>query len=455
MSLFFLKGGTGSELIVARVTGLLNNGVIQTCGEFFADGSVLELVRAHAQPPEVKLLHWNGKVLEVAAYVAGGGVKYAPAPIEQNLKKVLRLPTRVAPPETTEQLFTAVHGLLTHHLGQLESCITPLVCAVFVSWMSPVLQFAPIVYIFAPAGSPGNLTLRLLDLVCRRSIHLVGLRRGDVARLPMGLRPTLLLQEPDLRPEMQMILQSSTHRGARIMSSHGLLEFYGPKVIISHKLSGGVAPQNEAIRAALIPVTGQLPTLDKKMAEEIAEDFQARFLGHFLRNAGNAQSAKFDASQFTLPIQDIAQTLGAALMGDSDVQKRILPMLGVQDEEIRADRARAGDAVVVEASLSFIHQGGWTKVRSGTIAERVGAIFKGRGCDLRPSAECVGRALKRLRVPSGRIGSAGNGIEFTVPTCQLIHALAVSYGVRAMPGAVRSGCKYCHGLGLTVAEPTS
>src|SRR5580704_6449528 len=106
---------------------------------------------------------------------------------------------------------------------------------------------------------------------------------------------------------MQVETPVLTSPGRPVMSSHGLLEFYGPKVIISHKLSGGVAPQNEAIRAALIPVTGQLPTLDKKMAEEIAEDFQARFLGHFLRNAGNAQSAKFDASQFTLPIQDIAQ----------------------------------------------------------------------------------------------------------------------------------------------------
>ena len=205
----------------------------------------------------------------------------------------------------------------------------------------------------------------------------------------------------------------------------------------------------------MIPIAGQLPILDKKMEEEIAEEFQARFLGHFLRNAGNAQSTNFDTSQFTSPIQDIARTVSAAVRGNGDVQKRILPLLGVQDEEIRADRARAGDAVVVEASLSFIHQGGWTTVRSGSIAERVGAIYRGRGCDQRPSAESVGRALKRLGIPSGRIGSAGNGIELTVLTCQLIHTLAVSYGVRAMPGAVRSGCQYCHELGLTVAEPAT
>ena len=40
-----------------------------------------------------------------------------------------------------------------------------------------------------------------------------------------------------------------------------------------------------------------------------------------------------------------------------------------------------------------------------------------------------------------------------MPICQLIHTLAVSYGVRAMAGALLSGCKYCHELGLAVAEP--
>ena len=271
----------------------------------------------------------------------------------------------------------------------------------------------------------------------------------------MSPQPALLLDEPDLRAEMQKLLQSSTHRGTRIVSGHGLLDFFGPKIVFSNKLPRGTALETDALRVTLILIAGHLPPLDTKTEEEIAEEFQTRFLGHFLRNAGNAQSTNFDTSQFTSPIQDIARTVSAAVRGDGDVQKRILPLLGVQDEEIRADRARAGDAVVLEASLSFIHQGGWTTVRSGSIAERVGAIYKGRGCDQRPLAESVGRALKRLGIPSGRIGSAGNGIELTVLTCQLIHTLAVSYGVRAMPGAVRSGCQYCHELGLTVAEPAT
>ncbi|MGC2417877.1 MAG: hypothetical protein WA434_09030, partial [Candidatus Acidiferrales bacterium] len=87
-----------------------------------------------------------------------------------------------------------------------------------------------------------------------------------------------------------------------------------------------------------------------------------------------------------------------------------------------------------------------------SIADKVGAIYKGRGSDQRPSAESVGRALKRLGIPSGRINRAGNGIELSVATCQLIHKLALSYGVRAMEGGLRSDCRYCRELEPAISQ---
>jgi hypothetical protein len=327
----------------------------------------------------VKLLHWHGSVLEVAAQVEHAGRKYAPAAIEADVMKALHLPTRAAPAETARELFEAVYGLLAGYLGQLEPCITAMTFAIFTSWCSSILPVAPILWIFAPAGSPRNLVLRMLNLLCRRPLLVVGLKRGDIPRLAMSLQPTLLLDEPDLRTEMQTLLQSSTHRGARIISSHGLLEFYGPKIICSHTLPRGAPLETEALKVALIPTAGHLPPLDKKMEEEIAEEFQARLLGYLLRNASSVQNANFAASQFTLPTQDLARTLDAAVIGDSELQKRMLLLLGVQDEEVRADRARTCDAVVLEALLFFVHTGGWSKVRTDSIAEKVGAIYKGRG----------------------------------------------------------------------------
>ena len=429
-----------------------DNSVISTAGEIFSDGAIIELLRDVANPENLKLVLSQEGALDLNPKVSHAGRAYEPMRLNRSVSKAVRLPTRVAAPETARKLFTAVHSLLSGHLGQLDTCITALVFAIFASWMSPVLPMAPLLWVFASAGSPTNLMLQLMSLLCRRPLRLVGLRRGDILRLPMSLRPTLLLEEPDLRPEMQMILQSSTHRGTGIISSRGLLEFYGPKIICARKLAHGAALETDALRVALIPVAGLLPPLDKRAEEQIAEEFQARFLGYFLRNCNNVQNPNFDVSQFSLPVRDLARALGASIVGDHEVQKRILPLLNVQDEEIRADLARTSDAVVLEAALSFIHKGGQPKVRSASIAEKAAAIYKGRGSDQQPPPESVGKAIRRLGIPSGPIDRAGNGIELNVDTCRLIHKLALSHGVRAMQGGFHSNCRYCREFETMIAK---
>lgn len=391
-------------------------------------------------------------VLDAKPILSHAGRVYAPISVERSVSEAVCFPTRVAPAESTKKLFTDVHTLLHRYLAQLDQCITAMVFAIFASWMSPVLPIAPILSILAPAGTPKNLTLQMLRMLCRRALVLSDLRRGDIHRVPMPLQLTLVLDEPDLRPEMQTLLQSSAHRTTGIISSHGVVELYGPKIVCSRKLPQGTALETDAFRIALIPVAGQESPLNKKAEAEIAEEFQSRFLSYFLRNSSGVQIPSFDVSQFSLPVQDLARAFGAAIVGDGELQQEILPLLRVQDEEIRADRASAFDSIVLEAVLSFIHQGGWTKLRIDKIAEEVSAIYKGRGFDEESSAESVGWAVKRLSIPSGRINRAGNGIELNVSTCRLVHKLALSHGVRAMQRGFFSACRYCRELEVLIAQ---
>jgi hypothetical protein len=423
-----------------------NCSAISTAGEILPDSVALELLRDPSDPKQFRVLSWRGKILEEGPQISRGGRRYEPVRIHPSLAAALRFPKHVAPHESTKQLFTDVHDFLRRHLAQLDSCITAMVFAIFASWISPVLPMAPILSIFAPAGSPKNLALQLLALLCRRPLRLAGLKRGDLLRVPMSLEPTLLLDEPDLQPAMQSILQAGAHRGSYVSSGDRMQDLFGPKIICSSKQLLGTELEAEVLRVALIPASGQVPVLDKKAQEEVAEEFQARFLGYFLRNFSRVQIPNFDVSDLALPIQDLARAFGAGVVGDEDLQAKILPLLKVKDEEIRSDRASAFDSVVVEASLFFIHQEGWSKVRAQSAAEKVEAIYKGRGSDQKVSPESVGWAWKRLGIPSGRINKAGNGVELTVQVCRLVHRLAFSYGVRAVQSGFRSGCRYCDEL---------
>lgn len=422
------------------------NSAIPTAGEIFPDGAAIELLRSPGSKEQLSLVLCHKGILDIKSEMPYVNRVYAPIPVDPSVAKAVRFPTRVAPPESTRKLFTAVHSLLASHLAQLDPCITAIVFAIFASWRSPVLPMSPLLSIFAPTGSPKKLVLRFLNMLCRHPLCLVGLRRSDLLRVP-PLQPTLLLDEPESTPAMEAILNASSQRETHILCGRGVLKLFGPKIIVSSK-----APlETDALRTVLIPIAGHLPPLDKRTEEEIAEEFQARFLGYLLRNASSAQTPSFNVSQFSLPVQDIALGFGAAVV-DNELQAGILPLLSVQDEEIRADRALTIGAVVLEALISFIHEGGCSKLRTTSIAEKVSAIYKGRGSDQQPSAESVGRAIKRSGIPSGRLGRAGNGVELSEATCRRIHKLAQSHGVRAMETGLPSSCRYCRELEAMIEE---
>jgi hypothetical protein len=242
---------------ILRDYATANGSVIQTAGEVFADGTVIEILRDPASAEEFTLVRSLRGVFDLKPTLSHAGRVYAPISVERSISEAVCFPTRVAPAESTKKLFTDVHALLHRYLAQLDPCTTAMVFTIFASWMSPVLPIAPILSIFAPAGTPKNLTLQMLRMLCRRALVLSDLRRGDLHHVPMPLQLTLVLDEPDLRPEMQTLLQSSAHRTTRIISSHGVVELYGPKIICSRILPQGTGLETDALRIALIPVAGQ------------------------------------------------------------------------------------------------------------------------------------------------------------------------------------------------------
>ena len=328
-----------------------NSSAIPTAGELFPDGTAIELLRDPGNPEKLTLLLCRNGILDTKCVMSHANRVYAPVSVDPIVSNALCFPTRVASPESTKKLFMDVHDLLRRYLGQLDPCITAMVFEIFASWISPALLSAPILLIFAPAGSPKNLTLQLLALLCRRPLRLAGVKRGDLLRVPISLQPTLLLDEPDLQPAMQSILQAGSHRGWYVPSGKGVRHLFGPKIICSRKLPLGTEFEANALRVSLIPVSGQLPILDKKAEEKIADEFQSRFLGYLLRNFNRVQVPNFDVSGLTDPVQALACAFGAAVVGDEELQAKILPLLKVQDEEIRSDRASSFDSIVIEAIL--------------------------------------------------------------------------------------------------------
>jgi hypothetical protein len=110
------------------------NTPVLTPGELFPNKSAIELVRTASH--KLNLIRWVGEVVDEGPNVNHFGQRYSPIPIDPSMSRALRLPTGVAPAETTRELFDATKRLLKTNLYHSESSLTKLVVVVFSTWIS-------------------------------------------------------------------------------------------------------------------------------------------------------------------------------------------------------------------------------------------------------------------------------------------------------------------------------
>jgi hypothetical protein len=111
-----------------------DNTPVLTPGELFPNKSAIELVRTASH--KLSLIRWHGEVLNQGPQVTHLGQQYAPIPIDPSISRALRLPTGLAPAETTREIFEATERLLETNLHHPESLLTKLVVVVFSTWIS-------------------------------------------------------------------------------------------------------------------------------------------------------------------------------------------------------------------------------------------------------------------------------------------------------------------------------
>jgi hypothetical protein len=370
------------------------------------------------------------------------GKRYVSPRLEPILARAVRLPEGVAAEESCTDLFRDTSGLLRRHLGQTEMFITALVFYIFGDWFFDVLSIAPILLVVAPIGSPRESLLQLLSALCRRPLRVAGARRADFKSFPMWLSPTLVLDEPEMRPSMLKLLHTTTRRGSYVPFGHSLLDLWGPKIICTYEFPGELGLANSSIRLAMTPAVGQLEDLDGNLIE-IAQKYQPRFLGQRLRNLRTVRLPDFEVSEISQPARDLARILGAAIVGDDGLQRQILPIIAAQDEEARTERSRSVKATLVEALFFFSLQEERHEVRSAELADKTNSSRYGRREFETISPESVGWILKDLGMHTRRLGSAGNGVKLTQSTRRFIHRLAIAYDVRTMQGHSKATCRYC------------
>jgi hypothetical protein len=418
---------------------------VRTAGKMFSNGSILELVRIPSG--ELNFLIWNGKSSKTAPQFVQDNETFVPLRVDPTILRSLALPSNIAEYGSTRKLFTEISSLIARvtHVG--DGVVQPLTFSVFTTWLADRLPVAPYLWIVASPTTTAAPLAQLLGLLCRRALLVNDFSSAGFHSLPAGLQPTLLTEVFEPTRRMLNLLRASNRHGAFLAAGGRAMDAFSAKVVFAPKPLRDPASAGFPLELVLPPTREYVPLMSPSETERIAAEFQAKLLHYRLLNWGKVRAPAFDLNQFTVPMQELAHSLGASIVDDDKLQAQIVPFLKPLDSEIRVDRASQLPAIVLEALLARCHSTTGKNFTVGDLTGDVNTILRGRGDLLEVSPEDMGWTLRSLGLHTDFMPGGRKGLVLLNDVRKKIHDLAAGYGVRTLRElAAKIACPLCAAL---------
>jgi hypothetical protein len=186
--------------------------IIQTGGQIFEDGTLIEPVEDNAQESGLALLVWDGNQSVVVPTVMHNGEDYVPIELERSLRRAVRFPAGDAPFDSTATLFEELLKVVRRFTDVPESTASLLVGFIFATWVMDLLASPINLSIWSPIPAEGARVLRLLGCFCRQALALAGTSAHEIIRLPPELHATLLIFRPAADRRTRELLAACAER---------------------------------------------------------------------------------------------------------------------------------------------------------------------------------------------------------------------------------------------------
>jgi len=385
---------------------------IVTMGELFRDGSAIDQLRGG------RLILWHegqGHVGQTAEY---GGRTYAGAIIDPNLERVLHLPAGTESFGRTEDLITDLRKAYTTYTELEEESASLLAMGSLASWTSECLPGAIVINPWGPPGTETAL-LDLMRCICRRPLPLADPSLRELARLPAGLAPTLILNRPS-DGALRRLFAAVGHPDTYFLSGGEVVDLHCPIIVCTSK---PVAVP--ALTIPLLPATQPLRRLTSVEAQNLANFFQPRLLRYRLTQHAKVANSRFDVAGLCPEVRLVARVLGAALEDSPNLQASMIDALRSLDEQRKAEQSQAPAAAVLEALLVLSH----TKRPAayvGQVSELANTLLEDRDENIRLSPRAVGEILRQLGLVARR-RPPGYEVALDLATQRRVHRFAVDH----------------------------
>ena len=294
-----------------------------------------------------------------------------------------------------------------------------------------VLALAPGLVITGPAYE-GDVILRTLRAFCYHPLLVAGISSAVLNNVHWQLNPTFLIADTNLSKPMALLLSRSTRPGYMSLTKENsvppfLFDFYGSKAIYV----GEDLPFESMLLNCLHLNASLTPGVESQhaphMSKEVIQRFQNQLLDYRVQSLPTVFRLDFNVSGLSAEVNAIASSLVKCIVDARDLQVEILGLLKPYSEQQIAERLDNLGTLCLGAALRLCHLDK-TQILVGEIAAEVNRDLKACGEKLQYSPEKVGHKLKKVGLPSRRLGAAGNGFVMDRATQVLLHEIAAAYG---------------------------
>jgi hypothetical protein len=420
--------------------------IVKTSGELFPDGCMIEVVasRPGGQP---NLLFWNGETTLIAPQVEYGGRIYQAQELYASILQAMRLPRESVSYGTIQQLFSGLTGTIEQYLGFTTLLAKLCVFWILTTWFPDCLMSPPALWASGADIDVAAGFLALLHCLCRRGLRLTGVTRAGFLSLPLSYRPTLLVHQPTLPPILQSMWSESNHHGLFIPGNGGVvLDATSSKAIFLGLFGTAPPPSAVNLHVLLLPPDQEIPPLDDRTLNAIADHFLPRLLQYRLDVAKQVRESRFMTPDLSLPTRELARRLGACIQGNPDLALQVVPLLRAQDDMV--DRCNL-DCAIVQVLWPRVHRATGDTATVGIRIEaelmlEVNTFLLCCGETRQYSREAIGIRVAKLEL-TRKNTNAGTQLLLDRRTAHRVHQLARAYGIdKSVPG-----CPYCQSIETT------
>jgi len=289
-----------------------------------------------------------------------------------------------------------------------------------------------------------NVAMRLLTVfscITRHALTLTEMTR-TVFYSVMAVRPTLLLNQPQMSSRFRAMCCASNYRGFVLPGPNGgVVDVVSAKAIFVG--TTGRARNDVGIHLYLPAGPCDLPPLDQATQLQIKERFQPRYLWYRLINLPAVRQSRLPGSGLTSPMGGVTCILQSCTRNESQLKLRWASLLRMQEQDALAERFWDPLSAMLEVLWPCLHSSE-KSISMKELTEFTNTLLRSRGENREYSPEELGIKLRNEGVTRRRRNS-GMVLMLDRQIPRRLHQMARNLGVVKRVSA----CRYCKELRIT------